>query len=56
MDLIRDFRFAARLLVTHDPITLLSIVVLLTVVAVAACVGPTRRATRLDPLSAIRHE
>ena len=40
----------------HDPITLLSIVVLLTVVAVAACVGPARRAARLDPLNALRHE
>ena len=41
---------------THDPVTLLSIVVLLTVVAVAACVGPARRATRLDPLNALRHD
>ena len=40
----------------HDPLTLLSIVVLLTLVAVAACVGPTRRATRLDPLDALRHD
>ena len=40
----------------HDPLTLVSIVVLLTVVAVAACIGPARRATRLDPLTALRHE
>jgi macrolide transport system ATP-binding/permease protein len=40
----------------HDPLTLVSIVVLLTVVAVAACVGPARRATRLDPLTALRHD
>ena len=38
----------------HDPLTLLSIVVLLTVVAVTACVGPARRATRLDPIDALR--
>ncbi len=40
----------------HDPLTLVAIVVLLTVVAVAACIGPARRATRLDPLIALRHD
>jgi ABC-type antimicrobial peptide transport system permease subunit len=40
----------------HDPLTLVSIVFVLTVVAIAACIGPARRATRLDPLTALRHE
>jgi predicted permease len=40
----------------RDPLTLVSIVVLLTVVAFLASVGPARRATRLDPLHALRHE
>jgi putative ABC transport system permease protein len=40
----------------HDPLTLLSIVVLMTLVAIAACLGPARRATRLDPLIALRHD
>ena len=39
-----------------DPTTLLSIVALLLSVAVAACVWPARRAARLDPMVALRHE
>ncbi|HEU4690284.1 MAG TPA: FtsX-like permease family protein, partial [Vicinamibacterales bacterium] len=41
---------------SRDPVTLGLIVVLLIVVAFAASVGPARRATRLDPLHALRHE
>jgi predicted permease len=41
---------------TRDPVTLTSIAVLLTVVALAASIGPARRATRLDPLAALRHD
>jgi len=40
----------------YDPVTLISIVGLLTVVGVLACVWPARRATRLDPVVALRHE
>jgi putative ABC transport system permease protein len=39
----------------RDPLTLAGIVVLLIAVSVAACLGPARRATRLDPLDALRH-
>jgi putative ABC transport system permease protein len=40
---------------SRDPVTLASIVVLTIVVAVAACFWPAQRATRLDPLAALRH-
>jgi len=41
---------------TADPLVLGVIVALLIVVAAAACFFPTRRAVRLDPVSALRHE
>jgi ABC-type antimicrobial peptide transport system permease subunit len=40
----------------NDPLTLTGIVVLFLVVAAAACFVPARRATRVDPLTALRAE
>jgi putative ABC transport system permease protein len=41
---------------SDDPLTIVSITGLMVVISLAACLVPARRATRLDPLSALRDE
>ena len=52
-------RFLASLmprLASPEPLTLLGVAVVLFVVAIAACFLPARRATKVDPLEALRAE
>jgi ABC-type antimicrobial peptide transport system permease subunit len=50
---LQSFLFGLK---AHDPETLILAAVILIVCAVLAGYGPARRASRIDPMVALRHE
>ena len=53
MRFISSMLFGVR---ANDPLTIIAVVILLAMVALAACYSPARRATRVDPILALRYE
>jgi ABC-type antimicrobial peptide transport system permease subunit len=40
----------------HDPVTMISVILIIAIIGTVACLVPAKRATRVDPVVSLRYQ